>query len=107
MPDNGSEAMRATCIMRATAGFLDGCTAPWHLDLHSAIRPSVYARFAVVPAPADDVRQDALVAWLGTAAIEAVVFNRARAPTYSAHTLTPITSRTFSNFDRTQLNCVR
>ena len=84
---DAAEAVRADDIMRASADFFDGSgAARWHLDLHSAIRPSRYARFAIVPAPADDPAQSPLLRWLGSAAIDAVLFNSQRAPTYSAYT---------------------
>ena len=83
-----AEAARADVIMQASADFLEGdASQKWHLDLHSAIRPSRYARFAVVPAQADDATQVPMIAWLGSAAIDAVLFNSGRASTYSAFTV--------------------
>ncbi|MBC7574167.1 MAG: succinylglutamate desuccinylase/aspartoacylase family protein, partial [Herminiimonas sp.] len=59
-----AEAARADVIMQASADFLaGGASQKWHLDLHSAIRPSRYARFAVVPAQADDATQVPMIAW--------------------------------------------
>ena len=81
-----AEASRADAIMAVSAAFLNTSAQGWHLDLHSAIRPSRYARFAVIPVPADDLRQEPLAAWLGSAAIEAMMFNSQRASTYSAFT---------------------
>ena len=82
-----AEAQRADAMMAATGAFL-ATPAPrkWHLDLHSAVRQSRYARFAVIPAQADDPKQEPLAAWLGGAAIEAMMFNTQRASTYSAFT---------------------
>ena len=82
-----AEARRADAIMAITSAFLAAPAGPqWHLDLHSAIRPSRYARFAVIPACADDRQQAPLAAWLGSAAVEAMLFNSQRASTYSAYT---------------------
>jgi len=84
---NTSEAARADAIMRATATFFAGPDADkWHLDLHTAIRPSVYARFAVVPDVIAGPRKDALLGLLGRAGIEAVIMNTRPAGTYSAYT---------------------
>lgn len=95
MLNGTAEAARADLIMRASADFftveagqggLPEHRRRWHLDLHTAIRPSRYPRFAIVPASPTDAAQEPLVAWLGSAGIDAVVFNAEPAPTYSAHT---------------------
>ncbi|GAC1411952.1 MAG: succinylglutamate desuccinylase [Burkholderiaceae bacterium] len=81
------EAERADAIMQASANFFTLGEGPkWHLDLHSAIRPSRFPRFAVVPGAASDVSQRPLTNWLGTAGIDALVFNTRQAATYSAYT---------------------
>jgi len=81
------EAARADAIMRATASFFMAPDADkWHLDLHTAIRPSVYPAFAVVPAVVADVRRHALLGVLGRAGIEAAILNTKPAGTYSAWT---------------------
>ena len=80
------EAARADAIMRATTDFFQGQTGrKLHLDLHTAIRPSRHARFAVIPAAVDDPGQLALCDWLGSAGIDALLFNEAPASTYSAY----------------------
>ena len=86
-----AEAARADLIMRASTDFLaadpgQGSVTKWHLDLHTAIRPSLYPRFAIIPADASAPAQAALGAWLGSAGIDALVFNGEAAPTYSAFT---------------------
>lgn len=82
-----AEAARADAIMRATAQFFAGPDAEkWHLDLHTAIRPSHYPTFAVVPASIADVRRNALLGWLGRAGIGAVILNTKPAGTFSAYT---------------------
>ncbi|WP_225984522.1 succinylglutamate desuccinylase [Noviherbaspirillum aerium] len=86
-----AEALRADAIMHATAAFLGeedsaGSEGKWHLDLHTAIRPSHYPAFAVVP---DSIAADAkrsLLGCLGAAGIEAAILNPASAGTYSAYT---------------------
>jgi succinylglutamate desuccinylase len=79
-----AEAARADAMIAATAGFFDGAgPARWHLDLHTAIRPSVYPTFAVVPDLVEDRQKAALVHWLGQAAIGAIIMNPQSAGTYS------------------------
>ena len=81
-----AEAARADAIVDATTRFFDGAgRARWHLDLHTAIRPSVYPTFAVVPDLIADQPKAALVGWLGQAAIGAVILNPQSAGTYSAY----------------------
>jgi succinylglutamate desuccinylase len=81
-----AEAARADDMVRATAQFFDGAgPLRWHLDLHTAIRPSVYPTFAIVPDLIADERKAALIGWLGQAAIGAIVMNPQSAGTYSYH----------------------
>lgn len=85
--ESAAEAARADAIMRATAAFFAGPDADkWHLDLHTAIRPSHYPTFAVVPALIADTRREALLGMLGRAGIEAAILNTKPAGTYSAYT---------------------
>jgi succinylglutamate desuccinylase len=85
--ESSGEAARADAIMRATASFFAGPDADkWHLDLHTAIRPSQYPTFAVVPAVIACPRRDALLGLLGRSGIEAAILNTKPAGTYSAHT---------------------
>lgn len=86
---SSAEAQRADAIMRAATTFFAGPDAEkWHLDLHTAIRPSHYPSFAVVPAVIADVRKDALLGWLGQAGIDAVILNPMSAGTFSSYTAT-------------------
>lgn len=79
-----AEAARADDMIAATVGFFDGAgPVRWHLDLHTAIRPSVYPTFAVVPDLVAEVGKIALVDWLGQAAIGAIIMNPQSAGTYS------------------------
>jgi succinylglutamate desuccinylase len=79
-----AEAARADTMIAATPAFFEGAgPVRWHLDLHTAIRPSVYPTFAVVPDLLAEERKQALVTWLGQAAIGAIIMNPASAGTYS------------------------
>lgn len=85
--ESTAEARRADAIMRATASFFASPDADkWHLDLHTAIRPSLYPTFAVVPAIIAATRRQALLGLLGRAGIEAAILNTKPAGTYSACT---------------------
>jgi succinylglutamate desuccinylase len=82
-----AEAARADTMIEATRAFFDGAGPErWHLDLHTAIRASHYPTFAVVPDLIADDRKQALLGWLGEAAIGAVIMNPKSAGTYSYHT---------------------
>lgn len=84
---SAAEAVRADEIMHASAAFLAGADAEkWHFDLHTAIRPSRYPTFAVVPDGIGDARKQILLGWLGKAGIGAAILNRKPAGTYSAYT---------------------
>ncbi|GAA4030645.1 succinylglutamate desuccinylase [Actimicrobium antarcticum] len=91
-PDRGAlaataEAARADAIMAATTAFFDSAAgACWHLDLHTAIRASVYPTFAILPASIAAAQQRALTSLLGHAGIAAVIINPTSAGTFSAFT---------------------
>jgi succinylglutamate desuccinylase len=53
--------------------------------LHTAIRPSVYPTFAIVPDLIAEQGKAALIGWLGEAAIGAIIMNPESAGTYSYH----------------------
>ncbi|MCE3261908.1 MAG: succinylglutamate desuccinylase [Pseudoduganella sp.] len=79
-----AEAARADAMIAATAQFFTGAGPQrWHLDLHTAIRPSVYPTFAIVPDLIADAAKAQLIGWLGEAAIGAIIMNPASAGTYS------------------------
>jgi succinylglutamate desuccinylase len=79
-----AEAARADVMMAATGDFFNGAgPLRWHLDLHTAIRPSVYPTFAIVPEIIEDGARKALVVWLGQAGIGAIIMNPKSAGTYS------------------------
>ncbi|AKU23585.1 succinylglutamate desuccinylase [Massilia sp. NR 4-1] len=79
-----AEAARADVMIAATTDFFqDAGPQRWHLDLHTAIRPSVYPMFAIVPDLIADDARHGLIGWLGQAGIEAIIMNPASAGTYS------------------------
>jgi succinylglutamate desuccinylase len=79
-----AEAARADTMIAATAAFFDGAgPVRWHLDLHTAIRPSVYPTFAIVPDLIAEEGKRSLIGWLGQAAIGAIIMNPQSAGTYS------------------------
>jgi succinylglutamate desuccinylase len=81
------EAARADAMIAATTAFFAGAgQVRWHLDLHTAIRASHYPMFAVVPELIADQPRQALIGWLGQAAIGAVIMNPKSAGTYSYYT---------------------
>ena len=79
-----AEAARADAMIAATDAYFKGAGPDrWHLDLHTAIRPSVYPTFAIVPDLVAEQAKRALVAWLGQAAIGAIIMNPQSAGTFS------------------------
>lgn len=79
-----AEAARADVMIAATSAFFaDAGPVRWHLDLHTAIRPSVYPTFAIVPEIIADAPRRTLIEWLGLAGIGAVIMNPASVGTYS------------------------
>ncbi|OON60327.1 succinylglutamate desuccinylase [Massilia sp. KIM] len=78
------EAGRADVIIAATRAFFEGAGPQrWHLDLHTAIRPSHYPMFAIVPELIAQQPRERLIGWLGEAGIQAVIMNPKSAGTYS------------------------
>ena len=81
------ESVRAHQIMQASRDFFEAAHgARWHLDLHAAIRPSLYPTFALVPDAIMLPQKQALVSLLGHAGVGAVIVNRSAASTFSAFT---------------------
>lgn len=79
-----AESSRADVLIAATdAFFAEAGPQRWHLDLHTAIRPSAYPTFAIVPELIADEPRLALIDWLGRAGIGAVIMNPQSAGTYS------------------------
>lgn len=86
------EAERADQLMHACQDFLQPGQRSWHLDLHTAIRPSRFPAFAIIPDVMPPERREQLVSWLGAAGIDAVVLNTQLSPTFSAYTATRLGS---------------
>ena len=81
-----AEAARADELIAATSAFFEGAGPDrWHVDLHTAIRPSVYPTFAIVPELIAKEGKCALISWLERAAIGAIIMNPQSAGTYSYH----------------------
>lgn len=81
---DAAESGRADQMIAATVDFFANAgPLRWHLDLHTAIRPSVYPTFAIVPDLIAAGPKADLVDWLGQAAIGAVIMNPSSAGTYS------------------------
>ncbi len=81
------EAARARSILQVSRQFFDAARGPrWHLDLHTAIRQSVYPTFAIMPEVIALPQKRALLQLLGHAGIGAVILNRSAAGTFSAYT---------------------
>lgn len=81
------EAGRADVLIDVTRAFFEGSGPQrWHLDLHTAIRPSHYPMFAIVPELIKDRARENLIAWMGEAGIQAIIMNPASAGTYSYFT---------------------
>ncbi|WP_395404732.1 succinylglutamate desuccinylase [Pseudoduganella sp. UC29_106] len=79
-----AEAARADVMIAATSDFFRGAGPErWHLDLHTAIRPSYYPTFAIVPDIIGEGPKAQLIGWLGEAGIGAIIMNPASAGTYS------------------------
>lgn len=79
-----AEAGRADTMIDVTTAFFEGAgPRRWHLDLHTAIRPSYYPAFAIVPDLVAEAQKAELVEWMGAAAVGAIIMNPSSAGTYS------------------------
>ncbi|WP_429562199.1 succinylglutamate desuccinylase [Paraburkholderia sp. MM6662-R1] len=83
------EAPRAAALEQAaTRFFADASAAPgarWHIDMHTAIRASVFERFALLPHTGKPFSR-AMFEWLGDARISAVLLHTTKGNTYSHFT---------------------
>jgi succinylglutamate desuccinylase len=83
------EAPRAAALARAATAFFAAAPkkafARWHWDLHTAIRASVFERFALLP-HTGAAPSDALLARLADARLAAVLIHTEKGATYSQFT---------------------
>jgi succinylglutamate desuccinylase len=83
------EAPRAAALERAAAQFFANAPharhARWHIDMHTAIRASVFERFALLPHTGEPMSR-AMFGWLRDAQIAAVLVHTAKSTTYSHFT---------------------
>ena len=85
------ETPRAVALERAAVQFFGAAAATeasstrWHIDLHTAIRASVFERFALLPYTGAPLSR-AMFEWLGEAQIAAVLLHTTKANTYSHFT---------------------
>jgi succinylglutamate desuccinylase len=86
---HSSEAPRARALEAAAADFFAGAgdepCARWHIDMHTAIRASVFERFALLP-HTGRAPSRAMFEWLADARIEAVLLHTAKGNTYTHFT---------------------
>ncbi|MBY8605785.1 MAG: succinylglutamate desuccinylase [Burkholderia sp.] len=82
------EAPRAVQLEAAAAAFFAAApagSARWHIDMHTAIRASVFEQFALLPHTGTPPTRT-MVEWLGDARIAAVLLHTAKGNTYSHFT---------------------
>ncbi|WP_185658283.1 MULTISPECIES: succinylglutamate desuccinylase [unclassified Burkholderia] len=82
------EAPRAAQLEAAAAAFFAAApagSARWHIDMHTAIRASVFEQFALLPHTGTPPTRT-MVEWLGEARIAAVLLHTAKGNTYSHFT---------------------
>ena len=81
------ESPRAQELEKAVDRFLklDATRQAWHLDLHTAIRPSHYQRFAVFPKQENSTPLEKELHLLGNFGIDAILLANGKASTFSAH----------------------
>ncbi|OXJ02490.1 MULTISPECIES: succinylglutamate desuccinylase [Burkholderia] len=87
VPDS-REAPRAVQLEAAAAAFFAAApagAARWHIDMHTAIRASVFEQFALLPHTGMPPTRT-MFEWLGDARIAAVLLHTAKGNTYSHFT---------------------
>ena len=88
LPDS-REAPRAQALEEAAKDFFadaaEDAGLRWHIDMHTAIRASVFERFALLPHTGRRLSR-AMFEWLAEAHIEAVLLHTAKGNTYTHFT---------------------
>jgi succinylglutamate desuccinylase len=80
------EALRAAALEQHALRFFDNATGKrWHVDMHTAIRASVFEQFALLP-HTDAPLSRAMFEWLRDARIAAVLLHTTKGNTYSHFT---------------------
>jgi succinylglutamate desuccinylase len=83
------EAPRAAALEKAACDFFahaaNDANARWHIDMHTAIRASVFEQFALLPHTGAPLSR-AMFEWLRDARIAAVLLHTAKGNTYSHFT---------------------
>ena len=83
------EAPRAAALERAATQFFAAASQEpggrWHVDMHTAIRPSAFEQFALLPHTGKPFSR-AMFEWLGEARISAVLLHTTKGNTYSHFT---------------------
>jgi len=81
-----AEAPRAAELEAAATAFFDGAAhAKWHIDMHTAIRASVFEQFALLPYTGAPLSR-AMFGWLRDARLQAVLLHREKANTFTHFT---------------------
>lgn len=78
------ESPRALALENATRDFFASVGHPkWHIDMHTAIRASVYEQFALLP-HTDGSVQRSMIDWLRDAGLSAVLLHREVSNTFTS-----------------------
>ncbi|MFT4435292.1 succinylglutamate desuccinylase [Caballeronia sp. 15715] len=84
------ESQRAAELENVTRAFFaeaegDAIHAKWHIDMHTAIRPSVFEQFALLPYTAEPLSR-AMFDWLQDAGLSAVLLHKEKSNTFTHFT---------------------
>lgn len=84
--ETSREAPRAIELETAALDFFDGAAHPkWHIDMHTAIRASVFEQFALLPHTGAPLVR-AMFDWLRDARLQAVLLHREKGNTFTHFT---------------------
>ncbi|KXU94987.1 succinylglutamate desuccinylase [Caballeronia megalochromosomata] len=84
--ETSREAPRAVELERAALSFFAGVAHPkWHIDMHTAIRASVFEQFALLPHTGAPLAR-AMFDWLRDARLQAVLLHREKGHTFTHFT---------------------